>query len=99
VDAKRSYSRIPQLSDQSADADGLARPVRDELTARGYHAVIIMDEPLLRGTFDPESKVMAYIEASDAFVAFCTDDIRNPGRTAQNIIDEIGRARAAPEAA
>jgi hypothetical protein len=97
VDAKRSYSRIPQLSDQSADADGLARPVRDELTARGYHAVIIMDEPLLRGTFDPESKVMAYIEASDAFVAFCTDDIRNPGRTAQNIIDEIGRARAHPK--
>jgi len=55
-----------------------------------------MDEPSLRGSFDPESKVSAYIEASDAFVALCTHDDRVPGNTAQNIIDEIGRARSHP---
>ncbi|MHB2028662.1 MAG: hypothetical protein ACYCPT_07575, partial [Acidimicrobiales bacterium] len=36
------------------------------------------------------------IEASDAFVALCTHDDRVPGSTAQNIIDEIGRARSHP---
>lgn len=74
----------------------LARPIRDALSDQGYRAVIVMDEPLLRGTFDPESKVNAYIEASDAFVALCTADARVPGGTAQNIIDEIGRARSLP---
>jgi len=81
------------LSCQLADADRLARPIRNALNDRGYHAVIVMDEPLLRGTFEPESKVTGYLDASDAFAALCTDDVRNPGKTAQNIIDEIGRAR------
>jgi hypothetical protein len=76
--------------------DQLAGPIRDRLNDLGYHAVIVMDEPLLRGSFDPESKVNAYIEASDAFVALCTSDARVPGGTAQNIIDEIGRARSHP---
>jgi len=76
--------------------DQLARPIRDRLDDLGYHAVIVMDEPLLRGSFDPESKVSAYIQASDAFVALCTSDARVPGGTAQNIIDEIGRARSHP---
>src|SRR6266700_4101607 len=44
--------------------DQLARPIRDRLDDLGYHAVIVMDEPLLRGSFDPESKVSAYIQAS-----------------------------------
>jgi hypothetical protein len=79
-----------------AYADQLARPIRDQLNSLGYYAVIVTDEPQLRGTFDPESKVNGYIEASDAFVALCTSDNRVPGGTAQNIIDEIGRARSHP---
>jgi hypothetical protein len=74
----------------------LARPIRDQLNDLGYHAVIVMDEPMLRGSFNAESKVESYIQASDAFVALCTPDTRVPGGTAQNIIDEIGRARTHP---
>lgn len=84
------------LSCMDAFADQLARPVRDQLNELGYRAIIVTDEPSLRGSFDPESKVSAYIEASDAFVALCTHDERVPGNTAQNIIDEIGRARSHP---
>lgn len=84
------------LSCMAAAKDRLAGPIRDQLDAIGYHAVIVMDEPLLRGSFDAESKVNAYIHASDAFVALCTADPRVPGGTAQNIIDEIGRARSHP---
>ena len=84
------------LSCMDAFADQLARPIRDRLNALGYRTIIVTDEPLLRGSFDPESKVNAYIEASDAFVALCTHDDRLPGSTAQNIIDEIGRARSHP---
>jgi hypothetical protein len=84
------------LSCIDAFADQLARPIRDQLNELGYRAVIVTDEPSLRGSFDPESKVSAYIEASDAFVALCTQDDRVPGSTAQNIIDEIGRARSHP---
>jgi len=84
------------LSCMDAFADQLARPIRDQLNELGYRAIIVADEPLLRGSFDPESKVSAYIEASDAFVALCTQDDRVPGSTAQNIIDEIGRARSHP---
>src|SRR5580698_6931726 len=84
------------LSCMDAFADQLARPIRDQLKDLGYRAIIVTDEPSLRGAFDPESKVNAYIEASDAFVALCTDDARVPGSTAQNIIDEIGRARSHP---
>jgi hypothetical protein len=76
--------------------DRLAAPIRDRLSQLGYYAVIVEDEPLLRGSFDPETKVSSYIEASDAFVALCTEDNRVPGNTAQNIIDEIGRARIHP---
>jgi hypothetical protein len=74
-----------------------AATIRYQLNDLGYQAVIVQDEPLLRGSFDPESKVDKYIEASDAFIALCTNDDRNPGKTAQNIIDEIGRARAHPK--
>jgi hypothetical protein len=84
------------LSCMDAVKDQLAGPIRDQLNDAGYHAVIVMDEPLLRGSFDAESKVSAYIQASDAFVALCTSDPRVPGGTAQNIIDEIGRARSHP---
>lgn len=84
------------LSCTDAFADQLARPIRDQLNESGYRAIIVTDEPSLRGSFDPESKVSAYIEASDAFVALCTHDDRVPGNTAQNIIDEIGRARSHP---
>ena len=84
------------ISCMDAVKEKLARPIRDALNELGYRAVIVMDEPLLRGSFDPESKVNAYIEASDAFVALCTADTRVPGGTAQNIIDEIGRARSLP---
>jgi hypothetical protein len=84
------------LSCTTLHADPLVRPIRDALNALGYHAVIVMDEPLLRGTFEPESKVRGYIDASDAFIALCTEDPRVPGNTAQNIIDEIARARTHP---
>lgn len=84
------------LSCSSTHADGLARPIRDALNRIGYHAVIVMDEPQLRGTFDPESKVESYIQAADAFVALCTEDSRIPEGTSQNIIDEIARARMHP---
>lgn len=77
--------------------DRLARPIRDGLNDLGYRAVIVEDEPLLRGSFDRESKVSAYIEASDAFVALCTHDERVPGGTAQNITEEIARARSHPK--
>jgi hypothetical protein len=79
-----------------AFADQLTRPIRNQLNELGYRAIIVTDEPSLRGSFDPESKVNAYIEASDAFVALCTEDDRVPGNTAQDIIDEIGRARSHP---
>lgn len=85
------------LSCTGRSADTLARPIRNALNAIGFHAVIVTDEPLLRGTFDPESKVSAYIDASDAFVALCTEDPRLPGSTAGNVIDEIARARAHPK--
>lgn len=84
------------ISCMAAVKDQLAGPIRDQLNDLGYHAVIVMDEPLLRGSFDPESKVDAYIQASDAFVALCTADARVGYGTAQNIIDEIGRARSHP---
>jgi hypothetical protein len=89
--------KIVFLSCTRLHADALARPIRDALNAMGYHAVILMDEPLLRGTFEPESKVDAYIDASDAFIALCTENRRVPGHTAENIIDEIGRARTHPK--
>lgn len=74
----------------------VATPIRDRLNNLGYYAVIVEDEPRLRGTFDIETKVRTYIEASDAFVALCTPDARGPGATAENIIDEIARARSHP---
>ncbi len=85
------------LSCMDVYKEEFAAPIRDQLNKLGYRAVIVQDEPMLRGSFDPESKVDKYIEASDAFIALCTDDDRNPGKTAQNIIDEIGRARAHPK--
>jgi hypothetical protein len=85
------------LSCHGADLEPLARPIRDDLNDRGHRPVIVGDEPLLRGTFDPESKVTAYVNASDAAVALCTRDERVPGGTAQNIIDEIGQARTHPK--
>jgi hypothetical protein len=64
------------VSCMAAVKDQLAGPTRDMLNDLRYHAVIVMDEPLLRGSFDPESTVSVYIEASDAFVALCTEDPR-----------------------
>jgi hypothetical protein len=67
------------------------------LNAAGYHAVIVMDEPSLRGDFGPEDKVDGYLEAADAFVALATHDKRmGPSATAGNILDEIARARRLP---
>ena len=77
------------------------------LNAAGYRAVIAMYEPNPLGNFDPEDKVDRLMQASDAFVALATVDPRvsprptwwrrNPTTsTAQNIIDEIGRARVRP---
>lgn len=75
----------------------LARPVRDRLNAAGYHAVIVGDEPSLKGDFSPEEKVDGYLDASEAFVALATvDDRLGTSSTAVNIIDEIGRARRMP---
>jgi len=85
------------LSSMHAYKEQLVAPIRDRLNGLGYQAVIVEDEPLLRGSYGVESKVDAYIEASDAFVALCTHDDRVPGNTAQNIIEEIGRARMHPK--
>ncbi|HZA09991.1 hypothetical protein [Mycobacterium sp.] len=82
------------LSCMDSYADRLARPIRDRLNELGYRAVILTDEPMLRGAFDPEANVDGYLEASDAFVALATHDNRmGPTGTAGNILDEIGRAR------
>ena len=85
------------LSCMASYADQLARPIRDRLNDAGYHAVIVMDEPSLRGDFGPEDKVNGYLEAADAFVALAThDDRMGATGTAGNILDEIGRARRLP---
>jgi len=74
----------------------LAVPIRDGLRDRGYRAVVVTDEPMLPGTFGNEEKVSSYLDASDAFVALCTLDPRLGQATAQNIVDEIARARSRP---
>jgi hypothetical protein len=78
----------------------VARPICDALAARDIQGIIVEDEPLLPGASgDPESKVDAYLEASDAFVVLATpDDQLTDGtvQTRQNIIDEHGRARSRP---
>ena len=89
--------RVVFLSCMHVYREQLVAPIRDHLNELGYRAVIVEDEPLLRGSYGIESKVDAYIEASDAFVALCTHDDRIPGNTAQNIIEEIGRARMHPK--
>jgi hypothetical protein len=82
------------LSCMDAYADRLARPIRDRLNQLGYRAVILTDEPNLRGAWDTEANVDGYLEASDAFVALATHDERmGPTGTAGNILDEIARAR------
>ena len=86
--------------------DRLAWPIRRGLDADGYRAVIVEDEPLLPHTgWEPDAKVNAYLDASEAMVALCTPDNRvtSPKRLRlwhqrrmecrQNIIDEIERAR------
>lgn len=79
----------------------VAIPIRAALAEHGIHGFIVSDEPLLRGTSgDPESKVDTYLEASDAFVAFCTPDNELDDGTVQtrpNIIDEHARARSRPK--
>lgn len=62
----------------------LVAPIRDRLNQLGYHAVIVQDEPSLRGSFDLESKVDKYIEAAwgkrgmaiskTIFIAFAKED-------------------------
>lgn len=83
--------------DGNSPCSAASKPIRDLLNAAGYHAVIVMDEPSLRGDFGPEDKVDGYLEAADAFVALATHDKRmGPSATAGNILDEIARARRLP---
>jgi len=78
----------------------VAHPVRDGLAGPGVHGVIVSEEPMLpRISGEPESKIEAYLEASDAFVALCTPDDELRGGSfhcRQNIIDEFARARSRP---
>ncbi|MPZ28204.1 MAG: hypothetical protein GEV12_17790 [Micromonosporaceae bacterium] len=78
----------------------VAEPIRAGLTALGYHAVIVSQEPRLLGAdWTPDAKVQSYMDASDALVALCTADNRlddDSMQTRPNIIDEIQRARSTP---
>jgi hypothetical protein len=96
------------LSCMTAYGDRLVKPIRDQLNAAGYRAVVAMYERNPLGTSNPEEKVNGLMEASDAFVALATIDNRlipewvrwilriRARSTAQNIIDEIARARVRP---
>jgi hypothetical protein len=78
----------------------VAIPIRDGLTSRGLHAVIVSAEPSLPRTgWTVDDKVESYMNASDAFVALCTADDELADGTVQcrqNIVDEIQRARNKP---
>jgi hypothetical protein len=80
--------------------ESVAAKVRTALGEVGARGVIVADEPLLpRVGWEPEAKVEAYMDASEAVVALCTaDDTLADGtvQTRQNIIDEIRLARDRP---
>jgi hypothetical protein len=87
------------LSCMTSYGERLVKPIRDQLDAAGYRAVVAMYEPNPLGTSNPEDKVDQLMQASDAFVALATLDNRHIPRwvrwllwsrtTAGNIIDEI----------
>ncbi len=74
----------------------VAVPIRAALGAQGVRGIIVSDEPhLSRTPTDPDSKVNAYLDASDAVVALCTPDNRLEDGTIecrQNVVLEIQRA-------
>lgn len=78
----------------------LAWPVRDVLAARDLRAIIVTDEPPLRGTGgDDGAKLESYLDACSAFVALCTADHKLSDGAMYprvNIADEIQRAYRHP---
>lgn len=75
-------------------------PIRDGLRERGITGIIVSEEPKLPRTEDnPDAKVDAFLDASDALVALCApdDDIADGSvQCRQNIINEIERAKGRP---
>ncbi len=77
----------------------VALPVRDGLARHGVHGVIVSEEPMLpRTSGEPESKIEAYLDASDAFVALCTPDDQLQGGSFHCRLNII-RVRAGKESA
>jgi hypothetical protein len=75
----------------------LGIPFRDRL-GPSVHGIIVSDEPLVDGAYDPDEKVDAYLARSGAVVVFALGDIGDQsGRfTRPNISEELGRARSRP---
>lgn len=78
----------------------VAFPVRAALLEQGVRGIIVSEEPLLPNTkSDPDSKVDAYLDSSEAVVALCTPDNELSDGTVesrQNIVLEIQRAMTRP---
>ena len=79
----------------------LAWPVRDVLAEHDLRAIIVTDEPPLRGPGgDDEAKLESYLNACSAFVALCTADHKLSDGAMYprvNIADEIQRAYSHPQ--
>lgn len=74
----------------------LALPFQALLAESGVRGFVVSEEPRPAGTWTPEEKVDAYLQASDAVVVFATADIEAgvDRYTRPNIADEIARARS-----
>lgn len=75
----------------------LGAPFRDRLAPK-VRGIIVSDEPLIGGAYDPDAKVDAHLLTSGAVVVFATGDIHDEDErfTRPNIADEIARARSRP---
>ncbi len=69
---------------------------RDVLEAIGLRPIIVSDLPNPAGAFEPEAKVDAYLERSEAVLILATPDdkVGDSWQPRLNIADEIGRARS-----
>ena len=73
-----------------------APDIRDQLNDLGYCAVIVMDEPNLRGTFTAEDKVIAYMERLGCVRGAVYFRSAGARRNRSDITDEIARACTHP---
>lgn len=78
----------------------VAFPFRAALAEHGVRGIVVSEEPLLPNTkSDPDSKVDAYLDSSEAVVALCTPDNELSDGTVesrQNVALEIQRAMTRP---